>query len=61
MLLTTEQFPINPKGTSISKVTKGKKKLKAKKKYYVQIRTYRKVGGQYYYSAWSKTRKIKTR
>ncbi|MDD4369938.1 MAG: MBG domain-containing protein [Anaerostipes sp.] len=37
------------------------KKLKAKKKYYVQIRTYKKVGSKTYYSAWSKTKKVKTK
>lgn len=37
------------------------KKLKAKKTYYVQIRTYKKTAGKTYYSSWSKTRKVKTR
>ena len=37
------------------------KKLKAKKKYYVRIRTYKTVGGKRYYSAWSKTKTIKTK
>ena len=36
------------------------KKLKAGKTYYVQIRTFKKVGGVKYYSSWSKTRKVKT-
>lgn len=36
-------------------------KLKANKKYYVQIRTYKKVGKTKYYSSWSKTKTVKTR
>ncbi len=100
-------FKINPKGTSISKLIKGKKKmtvkwkkqaaqttgyqiryslkknfksgvkavtvkgpkttskvikkLKAKKTYYVQVRTYKTVSGKKYYSAWSKTKYVKTK
>lgn len=103
----TLYFTINPKATSISKLTKGKKsfkvkwkkvssqasgyqiqyatnskftknkktvtvksykttsktvtKLKAKKKYYVKIRTYKKVGSTTYYSGWSKYKTVKTR
>ena len=107
----TKTFKINPKGTSISKLTKGKKSftvkwkkqsgkmatsritgyqyrystsskmtsakiktvkgygktsakktgLKAKKKYYVQVRTYKKVSGKTYYSAWSKAKSVKTK
>lgn len=37
------------------------KKLKSKKTYYVQIRTYKKSAGKTYYSSWSKIRKVKTR
>ena len=104
-------FNINPKGTSISKVSKAKKaftvkwkrqsakmatsritgyqirystsskmtgaksktvkgykytskkitKLKAKKKYYVQIRTYKTVSGKNYYSSWSRVKSVTTR
>ena len=99
-------FKINPKGTTISKVTAGKKKLtvtwkkqtkqvsgyqiqygtkkdfsnakkvtasgaktvkkvikslKAKKYYYVRIRTYKTVSGKKYYSSWSKYKKVKTK
>lgn len=107
----TKTFKINPKGTSISKLYKGKrtftvkwklqsakmsssritgyqirystsskmtgakiktikgynhkykkvKRLKAKKRYYVQVRTYKKVGGKNYYSGWSKVKSIRTR
>ena len=35
------------------------KKLTAKKKYYVRIRTYKKVSGKTYYSAWSKVKTAK--
>ena len=37
------------------------KKLKAKKKYYVQIRTYKTVNGTKYYSAWSAKKSVKTK
>ena len=37
------------------------KKLKAKKKYYVQIRTYKKTDGKTYKSAWSAAKAVKTR
>ena len=44
------------------KVTSKKiKKLKAKKKYYVQIRTFKKTDGKTYYSAWSAAKAVKTR
>ena len=99
-------FKINPKGTSISKLTKKTKgfkakwkkqstqttgyqiqystsknfksaktktvkktkttstsitKIKKKKTYYVRVRTYKTVEGKKYYSAWSKTKKVKTK
>ena len=37
------------------------KKLKAKKKYYVRIRTYKMVSGKKYYSGWSKVMNVKTK
>lgn len=37
------------------------KKLKAKKKYYVHVRTYKTVNGTRYYSDWSKAKTITTR
>jgi len=37
------------------------KKLKAKKTYYVRVRTYKTYKGKKYYSAWSKTTKKKTK
>ena len=103
----TKTFKINPKGTSLKKLTKGKKqfkatwnkqttqttgyqiqystsssfsngnktvkvkknkttsstvkKLKAKKKYYVRIRTYKTVNGKTYYSGWSKAKNVTTK
>ena len=36
-------------------------KLKAKKTYYVQVRTYKKVGKATYYSSWSKAKAVKTK
>jgi hypothetical protein len=42
-------------------VSKKITKLKKKKTYYVQIRTYRKVGKKTYYSSWSKMKSVKTK
>jgi len=42
------------------KTTKTIKKLKNKKTYYVQVRTYKSVDGKRYYSKWSKAKKVKT-
>ena len=36
-------------------------KLNSKKTYYVQLRTYKKIGSSYYYSNWSKAKKVKTK
>ena len=36
-------------------------KLKAKKKYYVQVRTYKTVSGKNYYSSWSSIKSVKTK
>lgn len=50
--------------TKVAGVTKAKliiKKLKSKKKYYVRIRTYKKVGAKTYFSAWSGKKKVKTK
>ncbi len=45
---------------NINTVTKTVTKLKAKKKYYVRVRTYKKINGKNYYSEWSAISKIKT-
>ena len=47
------------KGIKNTKITLTK--LKAKKTYFVRIRTYRKVGKVTYYSAWSKVKKTKVK
>ena len=45
----------------IKKASTTIKKLKAKKTYYVKIRTYKTVNGKTYYSAWSKVKSVKTK
>ena len=45
----------------VSAAPKTISKLKAKKKYYVRIRTYKTVGGKKYYSAWSKAKTVTTK
>ena len=47
--------------TKTKTVKKEIKKLKAKKKYYVRIRTYKTVGKTKFYSAWSKVKSVKTK
>jgi len=55
------------KGAKIKTIKKNKttkvvlKKLKAKKTYYVRIRTYKTVGKTKYYSAWSKAKRVKVK
>ena len=46
------------KNTATSKAVK---KLKANKKYYVKVRTYKKIGNSTYYSAWSSSKTVKTK
>ncbi|WP_304853423.1 PPC domain-containing protein [Adlercreutzia caecimuris] len=53
---------------AVKKTVKGAKKsslkvskLKKGKKYYVQVRAYKKVGGKMYYSSWSKAKAVKTK
>ncbi len=64
------QYALNKKFTSGKKsvlVTKNKTvskkitKLKANKKYFVRIRTYKTVSGKKYYSAWSAVKTVKTK
>ena len=43
-----------------SKVSKKVTGLKAKKKYYVRVRTFKTVSGTKYYSPWSKAKTVKT-
>ncbi len=61
---TSNKF--TPKSTKTLTVGKGKTSksitgLKAKKKYHVRIRTYKKVKGKKYYSDWSKAKSVKTK
>ncbi len=52
------------KVVSVSKAnanTKTLKKLKKKKRYYVQLRSYKKVGSKKYYSAWSSVKSVKAK
>lgn len=52
---------VTKKVKGASSVTKKFKGLKAKKLYYVQIRTYKTVSGKTYYSKWSARKKIRTK
>lgn len=45
----------------IQTTSKNISKLKAKKKYYVRIRTFKKVKGKKYYSEWSKAKSVLTK
>ena len=59
-----KKFTKNKKSITIKKkatVSKKVTKLKAKKKYYVRIRTYKIVGGKKYYSKWSKVKTVTTK
>lgn len=49
------------KNVSASKTSLKVKKLKTRKKYYVQIRTYKTVDGKKCYSTWSSAKKVKTK
>ena len=61
---TDKKFKKNKKTVTVKKQKTTKttvKKLKAKKKYYVRIRTYKIVNGKKVYSAWSKVKSVKTK
>ncbi len=63
-LATDKKFKKNKKTVTIKKQKTTKttiKKLKAKKKYYVRIRTYKTVDGKKVYSSWSKAKTVKTK
>ena len=63
-LATDSKFTKNKKTVTVSKngtTSKAITKLKAKKKYYVRIRTYKTVSGKKYYSSWSKARTVTTK
>ena len=48
-------------GTKYSRVSKKVSKLKKKKTYYVQVRTYKTISGKKYYSDWSAVKSVKTK
>ena len=61
---TDKKFKKNKKTVTVKKQKTTKttvKKLKAKKKYYVRIRTYKIVNGKKVYSSWSKIKSVKTK
>jgi len=61
---TDKKFKKNKKTVTVKKQKTTKttvKKLKAKKKYYVRIRTYKIVNGKKVYSSWSKVKSVKTK
>ena len=61
---TDKKFKKNKKTVNIKKQKTTKttvKKLKAKKKYYVRVRTYKIVNGKKVYSSWSKVKSVKTK
>ena len=61
---STQKNMKNAKTVTVAKkgtTSKTIKKLKAKKKYWVQIRTYKTVNGVKYVSAWSAKKAVKTR
>ena len=61
---TDKKFKKNKKTVTVKKQKTTKttiKKLKAKKKYYVRIRTYKTVNGKKIYSSWSKVKTVKTK
>ena len=54
------EYATNSTFTKNKKTSKTIKKLKANKKYYVRVRTYKKEHNTYY-SGWSKKKPVKTR
>ncbi len=56
-MTTAKKVTVKNTKTTSKKISK----LKTKKKYYVQIRTYKTVKGKKYYSGWSKAKSVKTR
>ena len=61
---TDKKFKKNKKTVTIKKQKTTKttvKKLNAKKKYYVRVRTYKIVNGKKVYSSWSKVKTVKTK
>ena len=64
MVATNKKFTQGKKTATIKKAATVSKKmtgLKAKKTYYVRVRTYKTVKGVKYYSAWSKVKSVKVK
>ena len=64
MYSTSSKFSSGNKTANIGSnktTSKTVKSLKAKKKYYVKIRTYKKIGTKKYYSSWSASKSVKTK
>lgn len=64
LIATNSKFTLGKKTVKVTKTGTISKKitnLKAKKKYYVKIRTYKTVSGVKYYSAWSKYKTVTTK
>ena len=63
--VSTDKAARNVKALRIVKKPKASsvtiKGLKAKKTYYVSLRTYKKIGNRYYFSTWSKPKTVKTK
>ena len=59
--LLNAQLSTKLQSVTISKQKTTVKKLKAKKKYYVRIRTYKTVKGKKVYSSWSGVKSVKTK
>jgi hypothetical protein len=60
---TSSTFKSGSKSVKVKgykKISRTIKGLRAKKTYYVRVRTYLNTGGKTYYSAWSPARKVKT-
>ena len=63
-MLQTVNLQVERKTVNIKKnktTSNTVKKLKAKKKYYVRIRTYKTVSGKKIYSDWSKSKNVTTK
>lgn len=61
---TNKKFTKNKKSVNITKNATTKttiKKLKGGKKYYIRIRTYKKINGKKYYGPWSKAKTVTTK
>lgn len=61
---TDKNFKKSCKTITVSKnktTSKTVSKLKAKKKYYVRIRTYKTISGKKYYSSWSSAKSVTTK